>query len=191
MYNVLNREEIDNSYMDTYQKAIESNSFRHFYFHEFLFINNAHLDKSFSSSIYVSKVTMYNLLFLLITTFFLKSNSIVIIDKLNSNTNERFLIQNLTVFSDNIHDTVLNLTFEILAVVERCTVKLKIKMPESTLDQQYRREILTTSIDAEKAFKGIYGNYFTRSVMESYMKSADFELKYPFQKVRRISKLSK
>lgn len=138
----------------------------------------------FSKLFYSSQnLTMNNLCFLVITTFFLKCNSIVIIEKWNFKVNERFVRQNFTLFNDNIHDSVMNFTFELLAVVERCTVKLNIKMAESSSDQNYRREVLRTSIDAEKAFKGIYGNYFTRAFMENYLKSADFELKFPFQKV--------
>lgn len=46
---------------------------------------------------------------------------------------------------------------------------------------------LKTVFDLAKVFDGIYGNVVLRSVMENFAKSADFELKFPFEPVRYFS----
>jgi hypothetical protein len=50
-------------------------------------------------------------------------------------------------------------------------------------DKNFVRELFKSTLDLEKAMKGIYGNFLLRTFFENAAKSVDFELKLPFKKV--------
>lgn len=58
-------------------------------------------------------------------------------------------------------------------------------MPDDKNDDEYKREFFKTSIDAQKILKGIYGNYVTESIMENFVKSINFDTKFPIKKVKK------
>lgn len=69
-------------------------------------------------------------------------------------------------------------------VVDKCRLKVKVSIPENKDDEGYDRVIFQSSIDVNRLFNGIHTNYFTRAIMEGYLKAIEFELKFPFKKVR-------
>jgi hypothetical protein len=87
--------------------------------------------------------------------------------------------------NDGLHSSVLNITTEYKKVVTRYKADVKIMTQMNKDDKNFERELFKTNLDVGKAFKGIHGNFFVRGFFENYAKSADFELKLPFQKVNR------
>lgn len=78
----------------------------------------------------------------------------------------------------------MNFTVEFSVDIVRLWVRISINLPDSENDQKYGNEFFKTSIDVPKLIRGIYGNYFTKSFMVNFLKSIDFELKYPKKKAR-------
>lgn len=84
---------------------------------------------------------------------------------------------------DRTNDSVMNITFEIFQVVERCVLHLKLNLPENDNDKKFQREFYSTTIDVAKLFKGIFTNFIMRAIMENLAKTIDFEPIFPLTKV--------
>lgn len=93
-------------------------------------------------------------------------------------TNVTFHLNN-----DGVHDTAFNMTQELFVDVQKVKAIVNINMQENDEDQEYRRLFFKTTLDYEKLFNGVYGNYFSRALMANFFKSIDFEVKFPFRKV--------
>lgn len=61
---------------------------------------------------------------------------------------------------------------------------MTINVPESENDMEYRREFFKASIDAEKILDGKFGSYVLKAIMENFIKSMEFDPKFPFKKVQ-------
>jgi hypothetical protein len=80
----------------------------------------------------------------------------------------------------------LNLTLEIFKVLEKVRANLKVRLPMDENDQNYKNEFFQTSIDVEKMFKNIHGNFMIKMVTEPYFKSLENQkYSFPIVKVRR------
>lgn len=77
----------------------------------------------------------------------------------------------------------MNVTIFLFVVINKVIVKVSINIPEDNSDKNFRREFFRTSIDVEKIFDGIQGNFASRAFMENFYKSIDFEPKMPLEKV--------
>lgn len=58
-----------------------------------------------------------------------------------------------------------------------------LSIPAFEGDTRFHRLILKTTVDAKKAFRGAYGNFVTKALMDKFTETVDFELKFPFKPV--------
>lgn len=93
------------------------------------------------------------------------------------------------IYNDGVHSYSLTGVAETFGVITKVLIYVKIKVPQNEKDKSYQRELIRTIVDVEKALKGIHGNIFTKTIYESIVKSFDFEVKLPLQKVTVILKV--
>lgn len=74
------------------------------------------------------------------------------------------------------------MTVESFEQIDEMKIYVKVLLPDK--DETYNNEILNSVIDVKKLLNGIQGNFLAKSIMENLVKSADFDLKFPFKKVR-------
>lgn len=84
--------------------------------------------------------------------------------------------------NDGIHDSIANATIELFKQVEKLLITGVVSMPAFERDDKYQLILVKSVTDVDKLFKGFYGNFVTRTIMESFKNSIDFELKLPFKK---------
>lgn len=99
------------------------------------------------------------------------------------NTNPKLANFSVQLFNDDVHDTTVNMTLELFAFVTKMMTNLRLALPESGGDKDYRREFFKVTIDMNKFFKGNSGNFMSNALMENFNKSIDFEPKFPMKKV--------
>lgn len=116
----------------------------------------------------------------------LVQRSVFVFKEFNFETNKNYLNCRYKFFNDGIHSFSLNISLEPFSTVTKILVYFKGKVPQSADDQSYQRELVQSVVDVEKISTGMPRNIVTKTVAENIFKSFDFELKFPFQKVRRI-----
>lgn len=79
--------------------------------------------------------------------------------------------------------SILNATLQLLTDVKKVLVAIKFNFPIDSNDKECQREFFKTSIDVEKASKGILGNAIIRNIVDQLSKFMDFEPKLPACKV--------
>lgn len=98
--------------------------------------------------------------------------------------NRKLLNITATLWSDpeKILDSTMNMTIETFEQADEMKIYVKVMLPDKS--DTYNVEILNSVIDCKKLLNGIQGNFLAKSIMENLMKSVDFDLKFPFKKVR-------
>lgn len=88
------------------------------------------------------------------------------------------------LINDGVHDTVASADFDLKCDLEKFKVEVIMKLPENEKDEKYKREFFRTSVDVAKFFNGVGGsNFIMKVIMETVLKSIDFEPKFPMKKV--------
>jgi hypothetical protein len=116
--------------------------------------------------------------------FLCHQQSILVIKDLKFIPNKNVVRINHTLQNDGVHSFLLNMTFQNLEVFTKAWAYFSIRAPADKNDREYKREILKTVVDIEKAFKGIQSNVIVSMFFESIIKTCDQELKLPSKKVR-------
>ena len=99
------------------------------------------------------------------------------------NCNENIVNLTITLINDGIHDTVSNITIETFVEIEKVVSTVVIKIPASSKDKEYQREVFRTSIDFQRFFNGVEGGFISKVIRENLLKSIEFDLKFPFKAV--------
>jgi hypothetical protein len=90
------------------------------------------------------------------------------------------------LINDELLGIKLNLTYEIFEALEKMRVTLKVRLPKSEKDRDYTQDFFQTSIDVEKMFKNVHGNFMIRMITEPYFKALDVKVgKFPIPKVKK------
>lgn len=115
---------------------------------------------------------------------FLSQNSMLIVDKLEFETNPA--IGNLSfVFKDHqTYGQVVDVTVQSFVTATSGLVYVSINFPDDENDQKYQKQFLRASFDVQKVLKGIYSNPIAKNFVHNLNDSIDFELKLPFKPVR-------
>lgn len=92
--------------------------------------------------------------------------------------------------NDGIHDSMIDIDLETLAVIEKMMVHVKINFALDKNDKTYQREFFQTSVDVKRLQDGVQGSFVIKMFLENFYKSIDFEPKFPLKKVRKISIIS-
>lgn len=95
--------------------------------------------------------------------------------------NRKLVNVTATLWTDpnKIQDSVMNITVESFFRLEDLKIYVKVVLPDND-----NMKILNSVLDAKKLLNGVRGNFLAKTMMENLMKSADFELKFPFKKVK-------
>lgn len=88
--------------------------------------------------------------------------------------------------TDSFEDTVINMVTETFATIDALTITSKLFLKQKETDQKYSRLLFQNACDVEKLLKGLGGNFIAKALIQSTRKSVDFELKFPFKKVKYI-----
>lgn len=96
----------------------------------------------------------------------------------------KFANISVTYFSNGVQDLVLNITIQNNYVVRKLIGYLKIHLPESSEDKEFKKEYLRLTVDHEKLFNGVVGGFIMRSFMENVKSSLDMDIKFPIRKVK-------
>lgn len=107
----------------------------------------------------------------------------MIIHHLNVDKDIQFVNFTSSVLSDGTHSSLMTVISELFVDIEKLTARFSVKLPENQKDEDYKRVFFRTSIDIEKFFKGIDGNYITKAIMGDFFTCIDFEPKFPLKKV--------
>lgn len=112
-----------------------------------------------------------------------RQNCIIFIDHIIVSCNYDVANLSMNVVNDGTHDTLISASAEYFAVVDKMIIQLKLNVAENEDDMNYRRELLSTTVNVQKLIKGVEGDFVVKTIMANYIKSADFELKMPINKV--------
>lgn len=83
------------------------------------------------------------------------------------------------VISDGVNDALMSFTFNLLAKLENTLMYIQVNVPEDKQDEKYRKDLFKTRIDLKKMLDGVNSNFITKSIMEKFQESLEFEMKYP------------
>lgn len=62
----------------------------------------------------------------------------------------------------------------------------QVNLPQDEKDKEYQKVLMKTSINLEKLWKGIQGNFMIKVVMANFLEVIDFEPKFPVKKVLNL-----
>lgn len=109
------------------------------------------------------------------------------VTKVENDFNKLYLNISSELFNDGIHDFRFSSCIETFVDIVSVILYIKLNIPESPNDQKYQKVFFQTVCDIKKIINGTSTNFITRSIMEKFSTSVDFELKLPFKKVRIIT----
>lgn len=90
--------------------------------------------------------------------------------------------------NDGIHSTSANITVSLFKMWISAKCYLKVSLSANQKDRSFSMEVLNTVFDMSKIMNGVASNVFMKSVLESSLRSIDFEPKFSFQPVTFIPK---
>lgn len=90
----------------------------------------------------------------------------------------------VTLFNDEIHDTIGNFTFDLKYNLEKLQLQCSLKIQGNGKDESYKLEVFRTSMNADKFLDGRSGsNFVAKALMENYQSAAAFDINFPWKKV--------
>lgn len=99
------------------------------------------------------------------------------------NLNNKLMNATYNHTCDGTQPCMMNIELQTFVVVTKILVYFKVKIPDNVNDRDYKRELISTVVDAEKIYKGVYGNPILRVLVSDYFRSLDFVPKFPFPAV--------
>jgi hypothetical protein len=90
----------------------------------------------------------------------------------------------MSIFNDGIHDTVMNITADLLNPINNLFIIAEFRLSESATDRNYEKVLFRSNLDGKKLLKGIRGNYLISLYVDILTRSADFKLAFPFKRVK-------
>lgn len=160
----------------------------HFYFSAFSFLSKfQHAASSCDVCcvlIFDGKISVGFILNFKLNNFQLDFQSALLhIDELKVDFNKAFLNVTVDQVNDKLEDPVFNITVDSFVCIDKMLVYFKVCIPENENDFKYRRELVRTTIDVQKLFKGVIGNPIINVVIKAFYKSIDFEPTFPLRPV--------
>lgn len=107
------------------------------------------------------------------------------VDHINVNCNYKVVNLTVKVLNDGSGGSLLNATLELFETIENFLASIIVRVPANEKDKNYQKEFYRTTIDFKKVLKGIQPSFVAKVIMENFQKAADFEVKFPFQKVKQ------
>jgi len=114
---------------------------------------------------------------------FLHQLSLIIVDQTAINCDYELANLTFKAYNDGAHDTVFNATLQTFFRIDKMTVYIKVNLPLDDNDREYKKQIFSTSLDAEKALNGVGGNFINNLFAEGPLKSFEPVPKFPMDPV--------
>jgi hypothetical protein len=108
---------------------------------------------------------------------------VIIVDRVSINCNYQFINGTLNLFNDGIHDSVINGAIQTFVVMEKVTAHCKIRVPSNEYDQQYQKVLYQSSINLEKFYKGVTGNFLVKLFADALIAALSTKPVFPIPKV--------
>lgn len=89
----------------------------------------------------------------------------------------------LTHSCDGLQECEVDFTITTFLAIEKLKMYINIRLPQSEDDKFYRKELVRGVFDVDKILKGIRGVPFMGETMDHFLKSADFEARFPLPPV--------
>lgn len=113
------------------------------------------------------------------------SQSAILSTKLQETSLNESIIENVTVTIRNLkYGISMDIIATLLHDVDKVLAYGRFNIPESSDDTHFRREMLRTTVDIDKLFKGIGTNFITKSILKDLKGNLNFEPKFPLRKVK-------
>lgn len=112
-------------------------------------------------------------------------HGIIILHDYSSKSNLAVINITFKFFNDFVHDSVMDTTYDLKAKLCKATLYVEFKLmgPEGAAGST---RPLKSVIDLEKFLNGINGNVFLRTALGGFIKSMDFEPKFPMNPVNTL-----
>lgn len=88
------------------------------------------------------------------------------------------------VYNDDKHDSLVDVYLQTFDVIDRIVLYLRVNVPETSNDKDFKKELFRITIDIAKLFGDGYTNFVSKIILERLRDTIDFEPKFPFKKVR-------
>jgi hypothetical protein len=111
-------------------------------------------------------------------------HSILVLQDLKITPNTKVLKLNYQTHNDGFRSFSMNMTFDTLFVITKLWMFVTVKSPQDINDKNYQKEVLKTVVDVEKSLSGVRNNILVSTIVNSFLKSCDQELKFPLKKVK-------
>lgn len=112
-----------------------------------------------------------------------RQSAILSVRLLETTVNESIL-QDVSVNIMNLKFGIsVNIAATLLYDVEKVLAYGRVSIPENRDDKYFKKEILSTTVDIDKIFKGIATNFITKSIINDLQANLNFEPKFPLKRV--------
>lgn len=78
-------------------------------------------------------------------------------------------------------NTIVNVTIDLYKEIVDLKVDVNVKIPESTTDTKFLRQLFRTNVNITKLLQGIDGNSIIRAIADSVFRTLDFKVALPFK----------
>lgn len=89
----------------------------------------------------------------------------------------------IDIGNGNLEESGLSVWFELFEVVEKFSIFMRVNIPETEGDQDFRKEMLRVRLEGKQLFDRHYTNFIVKHAMDSLLDKLDFEPRLPMPKV--------
>lgn len=90
---------------------------------------------------------------------------------------------------DSKGNSITNETLVTSATITKMLLYITIRAAEDENDKEYKKTIVKSVFNVEKAFKSLHSDFFVKSFFAGIVEHMDFEFKFPMPPVSRYSNL--
>lgn len=122
-------------------------------------------------------------LILLLSVFSVVTGGSVYISRVKVESNAEYGNVSIKYTHDAKGNSVTNGSFTTCVTTNQIVIYFKVMLAEDKNDVVYKKELLRTSVDMDKLFRGLQSSKILKSYIDALKKSMDFEWKLPLAPV--------
>lgn len=107
-------------------------------------------------------------------------NCIAYVDRVESDCNPKLVNLSINFTHNAKGESVTNVTITNYVTATKILIYITFRVSENENDREYKRKLINTVVDYEKATRGLQSNIMVKGYVNSILKCIDFELKMPF-----------
>lgn len=116
-----------------------------------------------------------------IALFFSTKDSKLVLNEIKQQGNAEYNNVSLVLFKSPKAESLLNFTISQNIETIKLMGTFTFSIQKHEKDKDYQNQVMKSTIDMCKLYKGVRGNFLTRMLMENIKKSMDFVLQCPFK----------